>query len=153
MVHEVWGQKYSSKFGTEFHITGHHAPTRASFHPKTRQDDFLYDTKSSWGLTSIFEGWFPTFQAPLLLIFSKGNGPKWGIWPCTAPFCPIFVAMIFFTDDSCKNDTNQVSGWWKIVFTPRAIRHVRRNWLFLSLGAISTSGSQAYNKPVPAQIL
>jgi hypothetical protein len=36
-----------------FHITGHHAPTRASFHPKTRQED-LYDTKSSWGLKSRF---------------------------------------------------------------------------------------------------
>jgi len=37
-----------------FHITGHHAPTRASFHPKTRQEDFLYDIKLSWGLESIF---------------------------------------------------------------------------------------------------
>jgi hypothetical protein len=24
-----------------FHITGHHTPTRAYFHPKTRQDNFL----------------------------------------------------------------------------------------------------------------
>jgi len=30
-----------------FHITDHHSPTRASFHPKTRQEDFFYDTKSS----------------------------------------------------------------------------------------------------------
>ena len=28
--------------------------------------------------------------------------------------------------------------WWKIGFTPRAIRHVRRNWLFSSLDAISS---------------
>jgi hypothetical protein len=40
------GQKYSKIWQT-FHITGHHAPTRVSFHPKTRQEDFLYDTKSS----------------------------------------------------------------------------------------------------------
>ena len=33
-----------------------------------------------------------------LLIFFKGNGPKWGIWPSTAPFCPIFVAMVFFNE-------------------------------------------------------
>ena len=80
-----------------FHITGHHAPTRASFYPKTRQEDFLYDTKPSWGLKSIFgEGWFSIFLASLLLIFSNGNGPKWGIWPSTAPFCFIFVAVILY---------------------------------------------------------
>jgi hypothetical protein len=91
------GQKSSSNFGTEFHITGHHAPTRASFHPKTRQEDFLYDTKSSWVQKNTFgESRISTFLAPLLLIFSKENGPKWGIWPSAAPFCPIFVAMVFF---------------------------------------------------------
>ena len=50
-----------------FYITGHHAPTSASFHPKTRQEDFLYDTISSWVLKSRSgEGWFSTFLAPLL---------------------------------------------------------------------------------------
>jgi len=55
MVHEVWGQKDHPGgldrntvqiLALSFHITGHHAPTRAAyFHPKTRQEDFLYDTK------------------------------------------------------------------------------------------------------------
>jgi hypothetical protein len=39
---------------------------------------------------------FSPFLAPLLPIFSKENGPKWGNWPTTAPFRPIFVAMLFF---------------------------------------------------------
>jgi hypothetical protein len=52
MVHEVWGQKDHPSgldrntvqiLALSFHITGHHAPTRASFHPKTIQEDFLYD--------------------------------------------------------------------------------------------------------------
>jgi hypothetical protein len=48
-------------------------------------------------------------------------------------------------DDSYKNDTNQVSGWWdmrewwwKIGFMPWAIRHVRRNWQFSSSGVAKT---------------
>jgi len=62
MVHEVWGQK-DHPGGLDrntvqilalcFHIIGQHAPTRASFHPKTRREDFLYDTLSFWGLKSI----------------------------------------------------------------------------------------------------
>ena len=60
------------------------------------KEDFLYDTKSSWGLKSRFgEGWFSTLLEPLLLIFSKGNGPKWSIWPTTGPFHSIFIAMIY----------------------------------------------------------
>jgi hypothetical protein len=56
MVHEVWGQQDHPSgldrntvqiLALSFRITGHHALTRASFHPKTRQEDFLYDTKSS----------------------------------------------------------------------------------------------------------
>jgi len=51
MVHEVWVQKTTPVVWTEiqqilalsFNITGHHAPTRAPFHPKTRQEDFLYE--------------------------------------------------------------------------------------------------------------
>ena len=84
MVHEVWGQKNHPNgldrnpvqiLALSFFITGHHAPSRTWIHPKTRQEDFLYDTKSSWGLKSIFgEGWFSTCLAPLLLIFSKGMG-------------------------------------------------------------------------------
>jgi hypothetical protein len=84
MVHEVWDQKDQPSdrdrnpvqiFALSFHITGHHSPTRASFHPKTRQEDFLYDAKSSYGLKFIFgAGWVSTFLAVLLLIFFKGNG-------------------------------------------------------------------------------
>ena len=89
---------------------------------------------------------FP-FLAPLLLIFSKGNGLKWGAWPSTAPFCPIFVAMIFFhwnVDRSYKNDTNKVSGWWdmrewwwKIGFMSRKTRRVCPSWQHSSSGAAS----------------
>jgi hypothetical protein len=89
-----------------------------------------------------------------LLIFFKGNGPKWSIWPSAAPFAPFLLQWYFDwnVNDSYKNDTNQVSGWWnmrewwwKIGFTLRAIRCVRRNWLVSSLGAIrrATSGSWA----------
>jgi hypothetical protein len=87
MVHGVWGQKnHPSGLGINpvqilalsFHITGQHAPSRTSFHPKTRQEDFLYNTKSSRVSKRRFgEGWFLTFLAPLLLILFKGNGPKW----------------------------------------------------------------------------
>jgi hypothetical protein len=49
----VWGQKDQPSrrdrnpvqiLALSFHITGHHAPTRASFHPKSRQEDLHYDT-------------------------------------------------------------------------------------------------------------
>ena len=101
MVHEIWGQKDHPSgldrntfqilaLTLSFHITGHHAPTRASFHPKTRQEDFLYDTNLSWGLKSIFgEGWFSTFLAPLLLVFSNN------CWVVLPHFCcnDIFIEM------------------------------------------------------------
>jgi len=50
MVHKVWGQlDHPSGLGSNpvqilalsSHITGHHAPSRASFHPKTRQENLL----------------------------------------------------------------------------------------------------------------
>jgi hypothetical protein len=84
MVHEVWGQKDQpsgrdrnlvQNLALSFHITGHHDPTRASFHPRLRQEDFLYDTISSWVLKSRFgEAWLSTFLAPLLLIFFREMG-------------------------------------------------------------------------------
>jgi hypothetical protein len=49
MVHEVWGQKDHPSgldripvkiLALSFHITGHHAPSRTSYHPKTRQENF-----------------------------------------------------------------------------------------------------------------
>ena len=76
MVHKVWGRLnppsdpggiFVKTLALTFHILGHHSPTRALFHPKTRWQHFLYNTKSSWVLES--EGWFSTFLAPLLLIF------------------------------------------------------------------------------------
>ena len=84
MVHEVWGKKDHPSgldknpvqiLALSFHITSHHAPSRTSFLPKPRQDDFLYDTKSSWVLKSTFgEGWLYTFLAPLLLFFLREMG-------------------------------------------------------------------------------
>jgi len=90
MVDKVWGQSYhpsglggipvqnldlSWAFTWGVYILGHHSPARASFRPKTRWKHFLYETKSSRVLNSRFgEGWFSTFLAPLLLIFSKENG-------------------------------------------------------------------------------
>ena len=51
----------------------------------------------------------------------------------------------WYVNDSYKNDINQVSGWWdmtewwwKIGFTPRAIRQFCRDWQHSSLGAISS---------------
>jgi hypothetical protein len=40
--------------------------------------------------------WYFTLFGTLFAGFYKGNGPKRGTWPTTAPFHPIFVAMIFF---------------------------------------------------------
>ena len=157
MVHKVWGPSgHPSGLGgipvqilaLSFHILGHHSPTRAPVHPKTRQEDLLYYTNSSWVLKSRSgEGWFSTFLAPLLLIFSKGNGPKWSIWPTTGSLCPIFVANIYIKnlDDSYKNNTNQVSGWWdvrewwwKIGFTPQANRHFSPSWQHSISSAVSS---------------
>jgi hypothetical protein len=108
MVHEVWGQKdYPSGLdrnpvqilALSFHITGHHAPSSTSFHPKIRQKDFLYDTISSWVLKSRFgEGWFSTFSAPLLLIFCKGNGSKWSERPSSWSGTPIHSKMEHLTN-------------------------------------------------------
>jgi len=41
--------------------------------------------------------WFSTLFGTPYADFFKGKWAKiWGIWPTTAPFRPIFVAMIFF---------------------------------------------------------
>jgi hypothetical protein len=88
---------------------------------------------------------FPPFWHPFCWLFLKENGSKWSIWPTTGSFCLIFVAMILSIENSYKNDTNQVSGWWdmrewwwKIGFTPRKIRHWSPSWQHLSLSAISS---------------
>ena len=79
-----------------FHVLGHSILTRASFHLKTRQKYFLHSKESFGVLTTRFDGtWlFALFGTPFAE-FKKGNGPNWGTWPITAPFRPIFVAMIF----------------------------------------------------------
>jgi hypothetical protein len=40
--------------------------------------------------------WFFTLFGHPFADFCKGNGQKWGTWPFTALFRPIFVAIIFF---------------------------------------------------------
>ena len=77
----------------------HHALPRVSFHLKTRQEYLFYDEESFGMPKTGFGGtWYSTLFGTPLLIFSKGNGPKWGTWPTTAPFRPIFVAMRFFIE-------------------------------------------------------
>jgi len=135
-----------------FHILGHHFSTRAFFHPKTRWQHFLYNTKPSWVLKSRFgKGWFSTFLAPLLLIFSKGNGPN-GVsdhltndWVVLPHFCCNDI--LYW--NSYINDSNQVSGWWemrewwwKVGFTPRKIRHWSPSWQYSSSGATSSPYSR-----------
>ena len=75
---------------------------------------------------------FPPFLAPLSLIFLKGNGPKWGTWPTTALFRPIFVAIILFFDMNrlhlnkeyhCnKSDAKRSSSWSGTPFWPISLR-------------------------------
>jgi len=67
-----------------------HTLPRVSFHLKTRQEYFFYDEESFGMLKTGFGGtWYSPFLTPLMLFFLKGSGPT------TAPFRPIFVAMIF----------------------------------------------------------
>ena len=69
------------------------------FTPKhDRSISFMIRNRLTCWKPDLVDFGFPPFLAPLLLIFSKGNGPKWDTWPTTAPFRPIFVAMIFFIE-------------------------------------------------------
>ena len=82
MVHEVWGRQKDHPSGLDrntvqilalsFHITGHHAPTRASFHSKTRGELPL---------------WYQ-----IILGFEKyiGEGVTVGFPPFWHPFCWFF---------------------------------------------------------------
>ena len=75
----------------------HYALPRVSFHLKTRQDYFIHDEGSFGMLKTGFGGtWYFTLFGTLFAGFYKGNGPKRGTWPTTAPFHPIFVATIIF---------------------------------------------------------
>ena len=77
------------------YVMSHHALSRVSFHLKIRQEYLFYNEESFEMLkTGLVELGFPPFLAPVLLIFSEGNGLKWGTWPTAAPFRPIFIAMI-----------------------------------------------------------
>jgi hypothetical protein len=80
------------------YVLSYHALPRASFPLKTRQEYFFNDQESFDMLKTGFGGtWFSSLFGTPFADFFKGNGPKWGTWPITAPFCPISVAMIFFT--------------------------------------------------------
>ena len=157
MFHEVWGQKDQPSgrdrnpvqiLALSFHITGYHAPTRASFHPKTRQKDFHYDAISSCVLKSRFgEGWFSTFLAPLLLIFFQGKWAKMefltNYWVVSLHLCcnDIYLSKKHHLN---KNNPDWCSRWWVLAdwqcnvgCTPRAIRHVWPSWQHSSSSAIS----------------
>jgi len=129
---------------TYWAITLYPVPLFTSKHD--RSTSFMIRNRlTCWKLDWVELG-FPPFLAPFMLIFTKGIGPKWGTWPTTAPFCPIFVAMVLFiknVDYSYKNDKNRVSWWWdmtdwwwKVGFTPPAIRHVCPSWHLSSSGVI-----------------
>jgi hypothetical protein len=160
MVHEVWGQKEppqwsgqksSSNFGTEF---PHNRP------PRPNQDLFSSQNKTG-GLSLWYQivlgfekyiWWrliFHLFGTPFA-DFSKGNGGEIGQNGVSGQvllrFAPFLLQEYFYwnVDDSYKNDTNQVIGWWdmrewwwKIGFTPRAIKHVCPSWQHSSSGANS----------------
>ena len=88
------GQNPAQILVLDVYVLSHHTLPRASFHLKTRQGYFVMIRNC---LTCGFGGtWFSTLLGTPYADFLKGNGPKWGTWPITAPFCPIFVAMIFF---------------------------------------------------------
>jgi len=80
------------------YVVSHHTLPRASFHLKTRQGYFFYDQESFDMLKTRFGDYlvFHPFWHPLCCFFR--NRPKQGTWPTTAPFCPIFVAMMFFIE-------------------------------------------------------
>jgi len=99
------GQKSSSNFGTEFPHYRPPRPNRGLFSSQNKTGGLLLWDQFILGFESRFgEGWFSTFLVPLLLIVSKGNGPKWSIWPTTGPFHSIFVAIIFARQNN-TNDT------------------------------------------------
>jgi hypothetical protein len=100
MVHKVWGQTNPpsglGRIPVHFlaliiYVFNHYALPRASSHLKSPQEYFFYN-EESFGMLKpdLVELGFPPFLATLLPFF-KGNGPKWGTWPTTAPFCPISV--------------------------------------------------------------
>ena len=93
--------------------------------------------------------WFSSLLAPLLpfccFILRKvgQNGVPGQLLLRFAPFLLQWYSY-YNVDDSYKNDTNQVSGWWnmrewwwKLGCTPRKIRHWSPSWLQSSSSAIS----------------
>jgi len=150
MVHVVWGQKdqpsgrdrnpvqNSKFFGTEFPHYRQPRPNQGLFHPKTWQEDFLYDTISSWVLKSRFgEGWLSTFLAPFCWFSSREMGQNGVPGQLLLRFAPFLLQWYLFIKKHHwnKHDRDWCSRWWVLAdwqwnvgFTPREIGHVPPSW-------------------------
>jgi hypothetical protein len=89
---------------------------------------------------------YSLFLAPLLLNLKREMGQIGVPGQLLLRFAPFLLQWYSYynVDDSYKNDTNQVSGWWnmrewwwKLGCTPRKIRHWSPSWLQSSSSAIS----------------
>jgi len=146
----------TANFGTEFQ---HYRP------PRPNQGPFSSQNKTGglplWTLIILgfekYTWWrliFHLFGTPFAFI-SREMGQNRVSGQVLLRFAPFLLQWYFYwnVDDLYKNDTNQVCGWWelrewwwKIGFTPWAIRHVRRNWQFSSSGvAIIPLGTKFKN--------
>jgi hypothetical protein len=144
------GQKYSSNFGTVFPHYRPARPNQGLFSSQNKTGGLPvwylivlgFEKYSSWRLI------FHLFGTP----FADFLLGKWVKMGCLAKKCSVLPhfccndVFYWYVDDSYKNDTNQVSGWWdvtdlwwKVGFTPRAIRHVHFYWQLSSLGVQSTT--------------
>ena len=124
------GQKSNSNFGTKF---PHYRP------PRPNQN--LFSLTLWYQIIMGFEKqiwWRLVFHlfGNLLFDFLQGKWAKieylTNYWVVLPQFCWNYI-LYWNLRDSYKNDTIQVSGWWdmrewwwKIGFTPRAIRHFYR---------------------------
>jgi len=92
---------------------------------------------------------FPPFWHPFCWFLRREMGQNGVSGQVLLRFAPFLLQLYFLCnlDDSYKNGTSQVIGWWdmrewwwKIGFTLRAIRPIRlrRNWQHLCSGAISS---------------
>jgi len=113
-------------------VLSHHAKSRASFTSKCdRSTSFKIRNRLGCWKLDLVELGFPPFLVPLLLIFSRGNGPKWGTCQLLLRFAPFLLqwySLLYI------NHANRVSWWWdmtdwcqKVGCTPRLTRHVPPN--------------------------